>query len=145
MLSKKFGAHAPSQMASMEIKMLAGSAIDRSASNKMLMQIFAHWQLSTKEMLDALGYLRSNRAILSKLQHGAPISLTRDTMNRTGHIFGIHKNLRLLFSHNRDLAYSWMKTRNRAFDNRTPIEVVHEYGFAGVLMVRAYLDRARGQ
>lgn len=125
--------------------MLANSAVDRSASSKMLMQIFAHRKLSTKEMLDALGYSRTNRAILSKLRHGAPISFTRDWMDRAGHIFGIHKNLRLLFSYNRDLAYAWMKTRNRAFDNRTPIEVVNKYGFAGVLMVRAYLDRARGQ
>ena len=56
-----------------------------------------------------------------------------------------HKNLRLLFPLDRDLAYAWIKTRNRAFDNRTPIEVIREFGFAGLLMVLAYLDRARGQ
>lgn len=119
--------------------------IDRSAISKMLMQLFAHWKLTTEEMLDALGYSRTNRAMLSKLRHGDPISSSRDTMDRAGYLLGIHKNLRLLFSHNRDLAYAWMKTRNRAFDNKTPIEVIHEYGFAGLLMVRAYLDRARGQ
>lgn len=119
--------------------------VDRSAISKMLMQLFAHWKLTTEEMLDALGYSLNNRAMLGKLRHGDPISSSRDTMDRAGHLLGIHKNLRLLFSHNRDLAYAWMKTRNRAFDNRTPIEVIHEYGFAGVLMVRAYLDRARGQ
>ena len=53
-------------------------------------------------------------------------------------------HLRLLFPHNRDLAYRWMTTRNKAFDNLTPVEVVKEWGFAGLLMVRAYLDRARG-
>lgn len=37
-----------------------------------------------------------------------------------------------------------MKTRNKAFENRSPIEVICEYGFAGLLMVRTYLDRARG-
>jgi hypothetical protein len=26
----------------------------------------------------------------------------------------------------------------------TPVEVVKEWGFAGLLMVRGYLDRARG-
>ena len=66
-------------------------------------------------------------------------------MERAGHLLGIHKNLRLLFSQNRDLAYGWIKTRNLAFENRSPIEVIREYGFAGLLMVRAYLDRARGQ
>ncbi|NCV71541.1 MAG: DUF2384 domain-containing protein, partial [Betaproteobacteria bacterium] len=52
--------------------------------------------------------------------------------------------LRLLFPQNRDLAYRWMSTRNKAFDNLTPVEVVKEWGFAGLLMVRGYLDRARG-
>ncbi|MBU2719762.1 DUF2384 domain-containing protein, partial [Acidithiobacillus ferridurans] len=55
------------------------------------------------------------------------------------------KNLRLLFPHDRDLAYQWMTTRNRAFDHRTPVEVVREWGFTGLLMVRAYLDHARGE
>jgi len=119
--------------------------VDRSAISKMLMQLFEHWKLTTEEMLNALGYSLTNRAMLTKLRHGAPISSSRDTMDRAGHLLGIHKNLRLLFPHNRDLAYAWMKTRNRAFDNRAPIEVIHDYGFAGVLMVHAYLDRARGQ
>jgi hypothetical protein len=54
------------------------------------------------------------------------------------------KNLRLLFPQNRDLAYRWMTTRNKAFENLTPVEVIRQWGFAGLLMVRAYLDRARG-
>lgn len=37
-----------------------------------------------------------------------------------------------------------MSTRNRAFDNLTPVELVKESGFVGLLIVRAYLDRARG-
>lgn len=123
----------------------AGDGIDRSAISGMLMKLFDHWSLSTEEQLDALGFSPSNRALLTKYRKGEPISASRDTLERAGHLLGIHKNLRLLFPHNRDLAYRWMKSRNRAFDNRTPAEVVREYGFAGLLMVRAYLDRARGQ
>ena len=40
--------------------------------------------------------------------------------------------------------YGWMRTKNKAFENRTPVEVVRELGFMGLLMVRSYLDRARG-
>ena len=111
----------------------------------MLMQLFDHWQLSTEEQLDALGFATSNRAVLSRYRKGEPIAASRDTLERAGHLLGIHKNLRLLFPHNRDLAYAWIKTRNKAFDQRSPIEVIREYGFAGLLMVLAYLDRARGQ
>ena len=119
--------------------------IDRRAIATMLMNLFDHWKLNTEEQLDALGFSTSNRAVLGRYRHGAPLAASRDTMERAGHLLGIHKNLRLLFSQNRDLAYGWIKTRNLAFENRSPIEVIREYGFAGLLMVRAYLDRARGQ
>ncbi len=121
------------------------SAIDRKAVAGMLMKLFDHWQLSTEERLDALGLSTTNRAVLGRYRRGEPIAASRDTLERAGHLLGIHKNLRLLFPHNRELAYVWMKTRNQAFQNREPIEVIREFGFAGLLMVLAYLDRARGQ
>lgn len=97
----------------------------QSGDRKMVMALLDHWQLSTEDQAALLGIVTSNRAALS-------------------HLLGIHKNLRLLFPQNRDLAYRWMTTRNKAFDNLTPAEVVKEWGFAGLLMVRGYLDRARG-
>ncbi|MDD3327156.1 MAG: MbcA/ParS/Xre antitoxin family protein [Zoogloea sp.] len=123
----------------------ATNSIDRKAIAGMLMKLFDHWKLSTEEQLDALGFSVTNRAALARYRRGEPISGSRDTLERAGHLLGIHKNLRLLFPADRDLAYAWIKTRNRAFDNRSPIEVIREFGFAGLLMVLAYLDRARGQ
>lgn len=117
---------------------------DRRAIASLLMTLFDHWQLSTVEQLDALGFSTTNRAILTKYRRGEPISGSRDTLERAGHLLGIHENLRLLFPRNADLRYAWIKTRNRAFDNRAPIELIREWGFAGLLMVRAYLERARG-
>ena len=121
------------------------NGIDRKAIAGMLMKLFDHWKLSTEEQLDALGFSVTNRAALARYRRGEPISGSRDTLERAGHLLAIHKNLRLLFPLDRDLAYAWIKTRNRAFDNRSPIEVIREFGFAGLLMVLAYLDRARGQ
>ena len=124
---------------------VGSGAIDRKAIAGMLMKLFDHWQLSTEEQLDALGFSISNRAVLARYRRGEPIAANRDTIERAGHLLGIHKNTRLLFPHNRDLAYAWIKTRNQAFQNRTPIDVIREFGFAGLLMVLAYLDRARGR
>ncbi|MCX7275490.1 MAG: MbcA/ParS/Xre antitoxin family protein [Burkholderiales bacterium] len=117
---------------------------DRGALAIMVMTLLDHWQLSTEDQAALLGIATSNRAALSNYRSGKPIGTSRDQYERVGHLLGIHKNLRLLFPQNRDLAYRWMSTRNRAFDHRTPVEVVKEWGFAGLLMVRAYLDRARG-
>lgn len=118
---------------------------DRGALARMIMTLLDHWKLGTEDQAALLGIATSNRAALARYRRGEPIGTSRDQYERVGHLLGIHKNLRLLFPQNRDLAYRWMSTRNRAFDNLTPVEVVKEWGFAGLLMVRAYLDRARGQ
>ena len=117
---------------------------DRSALAKMVMTLLSHWDLTTEDQAALLGIASSNRAALARYRKGEPIGSNRDQFERVGHLLGIHKNLRLLFPQNRDLAYRWMSTRNKAFDNLTPVEVIKECGFAGLLMVRAYLDRARG-
>lgn len=117
---------------------------DRGALAKMVMTLLDHWQLPTEDQAALLGIATSNRAALTRYRKGEPIGTSRDQFERVGHLLGIHKNLRLLFPLNRDLAYRWMSTRNKAFDNRTPVETIKEWGFAGLLMVRAYLDKARG-
>lgn len=117
---------------------------DRGALAKMVMALLEHWQLTTEDQAALLGVAASNRAALTRYRKGEPIGTSRDQYERVGHLLGIHKNLRLLFPQNRVLAYRWMSTRNKAFDNLTPVEVVKEWGFAGLLMVRSYLDRARG-
>jgi hypothetical protein len=122
----------------------ANASEDRGALARMVMTLLDHWNLSTEDQAALLGIAASNRAALSNYRSGKPIGTSRDQYDRVGHLLGIHKNLRLLFPQNRDLAYRWMSTRNKAFDNLTPVEVVKEWGFAGLLMVRGYLDRARG-
>lgn len=109
----------------------------------MVMTLMDHWQLDTEDQAALLGLASGNRAALARHRKGEPIGSSRDPFERVGHLLGIHKNLRLLFPHNRDLAYRWMTTRNKAFEQRTPVELIREWGFAGLLAVRAYLDRAR--
>lgn len=117
---------------------------DRGALARMVMALFDHWQLSTEDQAALLGVAVGNRAALSNYRSGKPIGTSRDQYERVGHLLGIHKNLRVLFPRNRDLAYRWMTTRNKAFDHLTPVEVIREWGFAGLLMVRGYLDHHRG-
>lgn len=117
---------------------------DRSALAKMVMTLVDHWKLTTEDQAALLGIAANNRAALTRYRKGEPIGTSRDQYERVGHLLGIHKNLRLLFPQNRDLAYRWMSTRNKAFDNLTPVDVIKAWGFAGLLMVRSYLDRARG-
>lgn len=118
--------------------------IDRSRVGKMLMALFDHWQLSTSDQLSLLGLSRDNRAALSKYRKGQPLANDRDKLERAGHLLAIHKALRLLFPHNRDLAYAWMSQPNRAFQGQTPTQLIDQQGMLGLYMVRTYLDRQRG-
>ena len=94
---------------------------DRIALAKMVMALFDHWKLSTGDQATLLGLASSNRAALWSYRRGKPIGTSRDQYERVVHLLGIHKALRLLFPQNRELVYGWMATRNRAFENLTPL------------------------
>lgn len=118
---------------------------DRSELAKMVIALFSHWQLSTEEQLAMLGLSTKNRGVLARYRKGDPLAPNRDLLERVGILLGIHKSLRILFPQNREQAYSWMKQHNRAFEGSTPVDAIKEWGFPGLLMVRSYLDKARGQ
>jgi hypothetical protein len=122
---------------------LAQAQVQRSSLAKMIMKLFEHWHLSSDEQLALLGLSTANRAAIARYRRGEPLANSRDLLERAGHLLAIHKNLRLLFPLDRDLAYAWVGTRNRAFGGITPTELMVEHGFSGLLQVRAYLDRAR--
>ncbi|MDP1927692.1 MAG: MbcA/ParS/Xre antitoxin family protein [Thiobacillus sp.] len=116
----------------------------RGVLAKMVTTLFEHWRLSSNDQLSLLGLSTGNRPALARYRKGEPLANSRDLLERAGHLLAIHKNLRLLFPHDRDLAYAWMTTANQALGGKTPVELITEWGFAGLLQTRAYLDRARG-
>ena len=109
------------------------------------MQLLELWQLSAQQKAALLGLESANHRSLADYRKGAPKRLNRDRRERIGCLLAIHKSLRTLFPHNRELAYGWITTRNKTFENLQPVEAIQEWGFSGLLMVRAYLDRAVGE
>ena len=124
---------------------MRNTEVDRAKITTMLLKLFDLWALTSEEKLSALGLAPDNRAALTRYKKGEAISSSRDMLDRAGNLLAIHKALRLLFPQNPELAYGWMKTRNKAFHGQTPIETIVTLGFPGLLYVRSYLDRARGQ
>lgn len=117
---------------------------DSSAFAIMVMAMLDHWQLCAKDQTSLLGIDDDNRSGLSNYRLGKSIHFNDEQYERVIHLLSIHKCLRRLFPQNRDLAYRWMTTKNKAFDNRPPLEVAKEQGIAGLLMVRSYLDDSLG-
>ena len=116
--------------------------INHSQITPMLLKMFDLWSLSTEERLSALGLSTKNRAALKCYTNGSSISASRDMLDRAGYLIAIHNNLKLLFPKNPELAYSWMKTRNKALHGNSPIETIAVMGFPGLLFIRSYLNRA---
>lgn len=123
--------------------MINPSKMKRQTLSKLLTNLFAKWELSTQEQLNLLGLSSSSRAILSKYRCGGALANSRDILDRAGWLLTIHKALRLLFPHNESLRYSWVKRRNRDFDNHTPLEVMMKEGIIGIAKVSRYLDIER--
>lgn len=122
----------------------AGSREARVRLALMVTKLLDHWRLTTGEQAEILGLSAASRSTLARYRNGEPLADSRDLLDRAGHLLGIHKSLRLLFPHDRDLAYRWMTQPNRRLDGR-PVDLVIERGFEGLLAVRRYLDFQRGQ
>jgi len=122
----------------------AGSREARGRLALMVTKLLDHWQLSAAEQAELLGLSAASRSTLARFRSGEPLADSRDLLDRASHLLGIHKSLRLLFPHDRDLAYRWIKQPNSRLGAR-PLDLALEHGFEGLLALRRYLDFQRGQ
>lgn len=117
---------------------------NRTLLAKGMMGAFDVLELSPRERCLVLGLDEDNRTSLARYAAGKPLAANRDQLDRAGHLAGIYKSLAILFAHNPEAIPSWMHSHNRAFEGRTPLEVIRDDGLVGLIFVRAYLDHARG-
>jgi hypothetical protein len=130
-------------VASGRVAIEAGSREARSRLAAMVAALLEHWNLTSAEQAAVLGLATGSRSTLGRYRSGEPLADNRDLLDRAGHLLVIHKSLRILFPHDRDLAYRWMTQPNRRLRAR-PVDVVVEHGFEGLLALRRYLDFQRG-
>ncbi len=116
----------------------------RTALAKMVMKLFDHWRLSVQQQAAMLGLSEDSRMTILRYRKGSPLADSRDLLDRVGTLLAIHRSLRVLFPRNRDVVYGWPLMQNRAFDGKTPVDVIREEGFLGLLTVKRYLDLQRG-
>ena len=116
----------------------------RSALAKIVTRLFDRWELTLAEQAGLLGLSTTNRASIARYRAGEPLADSRDLLDRVSCLLGIHKVLRILFPHNRELVYRWMSAPNRRLGAR-PVDIVLTHGFEGLLAVRRYLEFERGR
>ena len=119
---------------------------ERKVLARALMKLFDQWDLYNAARLNLLGLSEKSRALLPKYRGGEQgLPQSRDALDRAGWLLAIHKALRLLYPENDNLRHSWIKRRNRALDNRTPLDLMTERGLIGVATVSRLLDYQRGR
>ena len=129
----------------------AGTAVDlrerdsRARLARMVVALFDRWRLAPADQASLLGLSPASRSTLARYRRGEPLADSADLLARAGHLLGIHKSLRIMFPHDRDLAYRWICAPNRRFDGASPLDVIRRYGYEGILAVRRYLDFERGR
>jgi transcriptional regulator with XRE-family HTH domain len=117
----------------------------RTRLAKLVVALFDRWELAPPEQAVLLGLSPGSRSTLSRYRRGEPLADSADLLARAGHLLGIHKSLRIIFPHDRDLAYRWITAPNRRFDGAAPLAVIRRFGYEGILAVRRYLDFERGR
>ncbi|KAB8029189.1 antitoxin Xre/MbcA/ParS toxin-binding domain-containing protein [Fluviispira multicolorata] len=97
--------------------------------NKVLGEAF--WNLvklygfNQMEQAALLG-IKYNRQRLKDFSDDQVIPDDVDKKYRVGLLLGIHKNLRILFPHNKEIVYGWMKSSQADFNGKIPIEYIME-------------------
>src|SRR3954470_17405525 len=117
----------------------------RARLAKLIVNLFDLWKLSPADQAALLGLSPASRSTLARYRRGEPLADSAGLLARAGDLLGIHKSLRIIFPHDRDLAYRWIAAPNRRFDGASPLEIIRRYGYEGMLAVRRYLDFERGR
>ena len=112
---------------------------------RMVVSLLDHWNLTPNDAAVLLGLSTQSRSTVARYRRGEPLADSADLLARAGHLLGIHKALRILFPHDRDLAYAWVTTPNRRFGDAAPLDIMKRHGYEGILAVRRYLDFERGR
>jgi hypothetical protein len=121
----------------------------RERLGRMVVALLDHWGLGPADQATLLGLSAQSRSTVARYRKGEPLADSADLLARVGHLLGIHKALRIMFPHDRDLAYRWIATPNRRlgehFGATSPLELMKKHGYEGILAVRRYLDFERGR
>ena len=111
----------------------------------MVVSLLDYWKLTPNDQAVLLGLSTQSRSTVARYRRGEPLADSADLLARAGHLLGIHKALRILFPHDRDLVYRWVTTPNRRFGDVPPLEIMKRHGYEGILAIRRYLDFERGR
>ena len=112
----------------------------RAALARVVTRLFNYWSLDQAEQLELLGLCARSTERLRRFHRGAAVRISRDTLDRIGWLLSIYKTLYVLYPYNERLRREWMKHRNLAFENHTPLEVIRDGGLIEIARIARHLQ-----
>jgi hypothetical protein len=114
---------------------------ERKHQTQMIMKLFELWKLTYKQQALMLGLSPNTETSIHRYKYNKQcLPLFRDIQDRVQHLLTIHKYLRQAYPLNKNLAYRWMTTQNSDFNNQSPLDVICQEGYMGLVKVRDYLE-----
>lgn len=105
------------------------------------------WRLTEQQRILILGYPSPStyRNWCKRAREHGAFTLNVDVLTRISAIFGIHQGLGVLFPREQ-LGVQWLRNPHNAviFGGRPPLDLVTSGSQDGLLLVRRFIDRARG-
>lgn len=111
------------------------------AMQRAVIRLFDHWGVTDVQAAVLLGDIAVRT--YQRWKQGEYGRWNVDLAARLSNLIGIHKALRLLYTE-AERGYQWIKAPNRAFGDRTALEVMLGGQLTDLMRVRRYLDSYRG-
>ncbi len=111
------------------------------AMQRAVIRLFDHWSVTDAQAAVLLGDIAVRT--YQRWKQGEYGRWNVDLAARLSNLIGIHKALRLLYTE-AERGYRWIKAPNRAFGDRSALEVMLDGQLTDLMRVRRYLDSYRG-
>ncbi|MBD3732014.1 MAG: DUF2384 domain-containing protein [Sphingopyxis sp.] len=106
-----------------------------------VIRLFDHWDVTDAQAAVLLGDIAVRT--YQRWKQGEYGRWNVDLAARLSNLIGIHKALRLLYTET-ERGYRWIKAPNRAFSDRSALEIMLGGQLTDLMRVRRYLDSYRG-
>ena len=111
------------------------------AMQRAAIRLVDHWGVTDAQAAVLLGDIAVRT--FQRWKQGEYGRWTVDLAARLSNLIGIHKALRLLYT-DAKRGYRWIKAPNRAFGDRSALEIMLGGQLTDLMRVRRYLDSYRG-
>lgn len=117
------------------------SSEELQAMQRAMLNLFGRWGVSDINASVILGGISAKT--YRRWKDGDYGRVSRDLADRMSNLLGVHKALRIIFA-DAVTGYQWVQAPNKAFAEKSPLNILLQGGMEDILRIRRYLDVARG-